>query len=336
MGKVITSAGLNEFIETGKHDVIKDHQEPKLTQKPVEPVKVEAKAEPKLEEKEALIEADGDLMPEETLEQARMKIAKKHRELKAEKAAHQRTREERSENERMAETQFNERRLVESERDKLKREVEELRSRTPVQPVQELKPPDKADAKFQDEKGQFDWAKFTDAQAEYRVEKYKADQQQIENQRIQADIQAKVDERIKAAKEKYPDFVEVVGAQDRRDVPDYIMQYMRESEQGAEMVYYFANNREELTKIGKLSPILAIERLGKLSVRFEPKVEDKVPEKVEQADTAQAVRTSSAPPPITPISTNGAGTVNTDPSKMDPKQLRAFRKAEWEAKHRRG
>ena len=108
--KVVTSAGLNEFIESGKTENMTPPKEaPKEEAKPEQVV---AKAEPKTEEKEVPVEADGDLMPEETLEQAKAKIAKKHRELKAEKALRQRIQEERDENERLAENQYNQRRLV--------------------------------------------------------------------------------------------------------------------------------------------------------------------------------------------------------------------------------
>ena len=105
------------------------------------------------------------------------------------------------------------------------------------------------------------------------------------------------------------------------------MQFLAESEQVGELTYYFAKNREELTKILKLSPIMALARLGKVEARFESKdevkSEPKVEPKVEKAEI-KVERTSTAPPPIVPISGQGAGTVVSDPSRMDFKQLRAF------------
>jgi hypothetical protein len=41
-----------------------------------------------------------------------------------------------------------------------------------------------------------------------------------------------------------------------------------------------------------------------------------------------------APPPITPISSQGSGTVVTDPSKMDFKQLRAYERDKQRSKRR--
>lgn len=332
MAKVITGAGLNEFIESGKHETIAPHK----TEAPKPEAKVEEKprAEAKIEEKEPPVEADGDLMPEETLEQARAKIAKKHRELKAEKAAHQRTREERLENERLAESQFNERRLVESERDRLNREIQELKGRAAPVEEPQVKPPSKEDPKFLNEKGEFQWDKFTDAQAEYRIDKYKAEEASKAQAIEQAALDAKVMERVEVAKAKYPDFMEKLHSQEeRKDVPPYIVQFLRESEQGADIAYYFTDNREELTKISKLSPIMALERLGKLAARFEPK-DDKVETtpKVEKADKVETPRTSTAPPPITPLSGASSGTVITDPSKMSFQQLRAYEREKGKRK----
>ncbi len=325
MGKVITGAGLNEFIESGKHEVIKAHVEPKKESKdpPAVPPKASEPASDSVTA-EPLVEADGDMMPEETLEQARAKIAKKHRELKAEKALRQKIQSERDENEKLAENQFNERRLVEGERDKFKRELEELQSRAaPVKEEPEMKEPDENDPKYKDDKGNFVWKLFTKDQAAFEVAKAKAEAKADVEREQRAQLEAKVKERVEVAKEKYPDFVEVLQAQeDRRDVPNYIMQFMFESEFGADMAYYFGKNREELTKISKLSPIMAIARLGKVETKFE---------KVEKAETveapkveAPAVKTSTAPPPITPISASSAGNVVTDPAKMDFRQLRAY------------
>ena len=322
MAKVITSAGLNDFIETGKTETMKPAEKPKESKEPkVE--KVEEKVEAvKVEEKETPVEADGDLMPEETLEQAKAKIAKKHRELKAVKALRLKIQEERDENERLAESQYNQRRLVESERDKLGRELEELKLRAqPQQAAPELKAPDKDDPKFKNEKNEFQWDKFTDAQAEYRVEQFKAEQKEQQQTAERTALEAKAKERLDAAKAKYPDFEEKVALRDEKDIPPYVMQFLLESEQIGDLTYYFANNREELTKILKLSPIMALARLGKLEMRFEPKAET---EKVETPKVEKAEVRTSPPPPITPISGQGAGTVTTDPSKMDFKQLRAF------------
>ena len=325
MAKVVTSQGLNEFIESGKTENMKEAPKVEQTKEAPKLEQVETKVAPPPEEKETPVEADGDLMPEETLEQAKAKIAKKHRELKAEKALRQRIQEERDENERLAENQYNQRRLVESERDRLSGELEQLKIRAaPVPDANTIKAPDKDDPKFKNEKGEFQWDKFTDAQAEFRVEQFKRQQAEQAAQAAEAQIAVQVKTRMDAAAAKYPDFAEVINARTETDIPPYVMQFLKESEQVGELTYYFAKNREELTKILKLSPIMALARLGKIESRFEPKDDAKETPKVDVKVEPKAERTSTAPPPITPISSQSAGTVVTDPSKMDFKQLRAF------------
>ena len=49
---------------------------------------------------------------------------------------------------------------------------------------------------------------------------------------------------------------------------------------------------------------------------------------------SKAPERGGAPPPITPISAQGSGTVVTDPSKMDFKQLRAYEREKQRSKQR--
>jgi hypothetical protein len=324
MAKVISSDGLRDFIETGKHQTIENHKaeakaepakEPEAKTDPlkVDPIRAEEAAKLADEKDDGLDAEDADLA-----EKARLKINKKHREMKAEQALRIKKEELAAESERFAEQQFNERRLVESERDRLKQELADIKSRLPTQADNAPKAPDKNDAKWKNDKGEFEWDRFTEAQADFKVEQFKRQQAQERQAAEQAQITAALDVRVKKAVEKYPDFIEKVGSQDAKDVPPYLMQAMRERELGTDLAYYFATNRDELTRISKLSPIAALAELGRIETRFDVKTE---PVKTE---VTEPVKTSSAPPPITPINANGAGTVVTDPSRMDFKQLRAF------------
>jgi hypothetical protein len=49
----------------------------------------------------------------------------------------------------------------------------------------------------------------------------------------------------------------------------------------------------------------------------------------------KAPERGGAPPPITPISSQGSGTVVTDPAKMGFKELRAYERQKEAAKRRR-
>jgi hypothetical protein len=329
MPKVISSEGLNEFIETGKHQTIEPQKatpvKESVTTEPakiVDPLKVDpVKAE---EAKKLAEERDDGLDAEDAdlAEKARLKINRKHRELKAETALRIKREAEAAEAERFAEQQFNERRLVETERDRLKSELDTLKSRLPQAQADDApKAPNKDDPKFKNDKGEFEWDRFTEAQADFKVEQFKREQAKQAQEAQQAQIQAALNTRIEAATKKYPDFVEVVGAASEKDVPPYLLQAMREREMGTDLAYYFAKNRDELTRLSKLSPIAALAELGRIETRFDVATE---PTKTAEAVQIEPVKTSSAPPPITPINANGAGTVVTDPSRMDFKQLRAF------------
>jgi hypothetical protein len=120
------------------------------------------------------------------------------------------------------------------------------------------------------------------------------------------------------AKAKYPDFLEVVGKADTQ-VPNAVLQYITESQFGPDIAYHLASNPEAVAKISKLPPIKAIAEIGKLELTFEtPKAEKPEPKPVERG---------GAPPPITPLSGSGSGSVNTDPSKMSFKELREFERS---------
>ena len=316
-------------IETGKHQTIQPHKDTPVKEavkaeepKVVDPLKVEpVKA---AEAQKLAEERDDGLDPEDAdlAEKARLKINRKHRELKAETALRQKREAEAQEAERFAEQQFNERRLVETERDRLKTELDALKSRLPQTQADDApKAPDKNDAKWKNDKGEFEWDRFKEAQADFKVEQFKRQQAQERAQQQEAQIQAALTTRIDAAVKKYPDFVEKVSAASDKDVPPYLLQAMREREMGTDLAYYFATNRDELTRLSKLSPIAALAELGRIETRFDVKTETKP---AETTAVVEPVKTSSAPPPITPINANGAGTVVTDPSRMDFKQLRAF------------
>lgn len=340
MGKVVTSAGLQDFVQSGKVTHVTDHKpngkEPPLEVKQAAPVAelsdnkaptTESKqAEP--EQKAPAEDVNEGLEPDELefSEQIRKKIGKKHRAMKE-------AQESAAEAERFAEQQFNERKLAEKRAEEAERRAKELEAKVaPPAKEPELKAPDIKD--FTNDQGQVDWDKYTDAKADYRAElKWR----EKENERIQkenADKQAQTEAqwraRLQVAETKYPDFLKVVGAAETW-VPNAVLQYITESEYGADITYFLASHPEEAKSIAKLSPIAAIARVGKLETTFEK------PAKTEETPPAapKAPERGGAPPPITPISASGAGTVVVDPSKMDYKQLRAYeRQRALESKRR--
>jgi hypothetical protein len=102
-----------------------------------------------------------------------------------------------------------------------------------------------------------------------------------------------------------------------------VLQYMTGSDYIADVAYYLQKNPDFVEKLNKLNPLKAIAEIGKLELTFEKPVP-----KVETAPKA------GAPPPITPLSGNSSGIVQTDPAKMTFRELRAY-EAKREASKRR-
>lgn len=328
MGKVVTGAGLQEFIESGKVTHVPNHKPngaaPALEVKPtaavVELNDNKAAEAPKTVEPEAkapVEDLNEGLEPDELefSEQIRRKMGKKHRAMKE-------AQESAAEAERFAEQQFNERKLAEKRAEEAERRAKELEAKiAPPQKAPELKAPDIKD--FTNEQGQIDWDKYTDAKADYRAElkwrEKEAERATKEEAAQKAANEAQWRARLQVAETKYPDFLKVVGAAETW-VPNAVLQYITESDYGADLTYYLAKHPEEAKAIAILSPVKAVARIGKLETQFE-----KPAKPAETAPAAsKAPERGGAPPPITPISATGAGTVVVDPSKMDFKQLRAY------------
>jgi hypothetical protein len=329
MPKVVTGSGMQEFVETGKHEVIKPDRAKKEADAPVlEVAKAapvlevtpEAKDEPK-DEETGLEAEDSDLA-----ERAQKRISKKHREMKQAEALAKRLQGELDDTENFSKSQFERARMAEEKLTTLERELSELRSKATVAEVPKNQKPDAKD--FYDEKGQFKAFEYAEKLAEYSATKAVEDdrkRQTEERTKAEQNLIVKAFEaRLEKAREKYPDFKEVVGKADV-NVPPYIQQYMVESDFGGDLGYFFAKNPDVFEGITKLSPIKAIAAIGKLETQWEKKEE---PAKVE----TPVIPKAGAPAPIKPLATGGTAIIQVDPSKMDYKQLREYRRQERMAK----
>lgn len=334
MPKVVSGKGFDEFVQSGKHQVINDTKKPTEAPKvepPPEVKEVIAKAEaesaqaiaPKAEEDSGLEAGDEDLA-----ERAQQRIAKKHREMKQADALAKKLRAELDDTENFSKSQYQRAQLAEERAATLERELSELRSKAP-KPETGLKP-DHKDPKYYDAEGQFKAFEYAEDLSGYSATKAVDDdrkrQAEERSKAQQAEVAKAFDARIERAKEKYPDFKEVVGAADVA-VPDYIKSYIVESDFGGDLGYYLAKYPEDRERIFKLSPIRAIAEIGKLEVQWEKKPEAKVtPE--------PPPKPSGAPAPITPLSGSSTG-VNTDPAKMTPAELLRYTREREVARKRR-
>jgi hypothetical protein len=329
MPKVVSSKGLTEFVESGTHQTIDAK-----SQKAPEPT---AEVKEAVAQAEAASAAEISNEPEETglepgdedlAERARTRIAKKHREMKQADALAKKLRAELDDTENFSKTQYQRAIAAEEEAARLKVEIESLRGSTPKETTGALQSPDANDPIFRNEKGEFDLKKYEEARDKYVLARFKQEQAA---ERATADREAKLaafNARLERAREKYPDFKEVVGAADVQ-VPPYIQQYMVESDYGGDLGYFFAKNRAEFDRISRLSPIKAIAEIGKIEAQWE-KPEPEVKQPVAEVKAPKP----SAPAPITPLLGSGNAGVNTDPAKMSPKELLAYTREREAAKRR--
>lgn len=343
MGKVVTSQGLTEFVQSGTVTHVPDHKPKangapplevkkdapvvdvspeKAPEKPLEEAKKPAVAD---EHEEALTDEEKAL-PEKAqkeIQRSKRAVAKKHAEMME-------AREELAEAERFGELQFNEKKLLEQKIAALGAEVEALK---PKVTPKEDKPPEMKD--YTNEKGEVDWDKYTDAKSAFAAKeavKAERERQKDEQRAAQTEVlRAKHQTSEDAAKAAHPDWDRVMSEIEDTDIdkqPAFVLNFFSESENSGELRYYLASHPEEARRIAKLSPIRGIKELGKIEdLLVKPSEPAKAP--AGEGETKKV----GAPPPITPLSGSGTGSINIDPSKMNYKELREYERSRQRKKH---
>lgn len=335
MAKVVTSEGLTDFVQTGKAtEIIADQKRkapgaapaleivktPGTTELSPESGSNESAKDPK----EPVKAEDTGLEPEDhdLAERAQKRIGKKHYEMMTAKTEAAKAKAEAEESERFAENLFNEREEWKRKAEALEREANELKARvTPAAP--QAKEPNPDDPKYKDAKGEFDWLQFSRDNAAYAAKKAVEDERKERLEAQQRDAKAASDAafkaRMEAAVQKYPDWKPVVEKSTIM-LQNECLQFIARSEYGTDIAYFLAKNPEVAEKIRVLDPYVAIAELGILSDQFRKPANKPSSE----AAASKTVERPGAPAPITPISMNGAGSINVDPAKMTYKELRQY------------
>jgi hypothetical protein len=338
MGKVITSAGLNDFIATGKVEEIQSEKRPakvngtaepekKAESVPTEPVKEEPKKEePKAPDEDVADDEDTRAAAEQS-EKIKAAIARKNAVINRKHKEMREAKEAAEESERFAEGQYTRARLAEERAAKMERERDDLAAKVapPEKKVDLVKPDPQT---FYDDKGQFKAFEYAEELAAYSAKKAVADleKNQIE-QRKQVEAQAAEQaarERVAAATKKYPDFKEVLE-ESNVHTHNAVLQYMTGADHIGDIAYYLAKHPEFVEKINKLNPLKAIAEIGKLELTFEPKAKESSVKDEPAAVTA--TKAAGAPAPIKPLNASGSVNTNTDPAKMSFQELRAYERA---------
>lgn len=357
MGKVVTSQGLVEFVQTGKAEVVPNHK-PGSTEAPALEVtkgtpelnlsgagekkpEAEPAAQSKAEESDEALTAEEQQLPEKAqkeIQRAKRAVNKKHAEMKEALEAAQ-------EAERFAEAQYNERRLVEQRALAAEERLKELEGKSQPPPAEVAKPTidDKnADGtwKYRDASGNVDWDRYTDAKADFAADqKFKEHEQKQAEERAAVErdsAQARIKANADAVRKEHPDFDQVmrsVQSTPADRVPQFVLNYIFESENSARIAYYLAKNPAESQRIAQLKPITGIRELGKIEDSLT--VKPSPPANESPAGQGATHKPGAPPPPITPLSGSGTGSVNTDPSRMSFQELRAYHRAREREKRER-
>ncbi len=326
MGKVIESKGMVDFVQNGTVTHVPDHkpaksngQAPALEVKKEAPVQEigEKSAEKPVEKPTEVDKAlEKAIETEEAVptlsEESRKYVNKQHR-LRKE------AQEEAELSESLAREQFNRALMAEERAKALEAELSTLKKAPEVPKVEELKFP--LASEFVKD-SVFDQDAYQKAVSEYNKAETKRLLEDERQKTEMAQAVARVNQSWDASRKTHPDFDEVrskVEGTPADEFPQFVLNYIvKDSEDPGEVSYYLWSHPEDAQRIAKLPPIRAIAELGKLEARLSKPVEAKAPVK------EVAPERTGAPPPITPISATGSGTVNTDPSKMTFAELRAY------------
>lgn len=125
-------------------------------------------------------------------------------------------------------------------------------------------------------------------------------------------------ERVKSFADKTEDFNDVLEAVDHIPVSVTVQEIILSSENGPELMYELAKNKDEYARICKLPPIAAARELGKLESRLSPKAS-------EEKKTEEPKKITKAPQPIAPVGSKGGGVQKT-PESMNQQEYETWRR----------
>ena len=120
-------------------------------------------------------------------------------------------------------------------------------------------------------------------------------------------------EREEAARDKYDDF-EQVAYNNALPITTVMAQTIQASDLGPDIAYYLGSNVREAERISRLPQFLQAKEIGKIEAKL-------------ANDPAPVKKTTSAPPPIKPVTAKGTGAPVYDTT--DPRSISAMSASEW-------
>lgn len=151
---------------------------------------------------------------------------------------------------------------------------------------------------------------YADALAARKAEELLAKR---ELERQQMDVLEAYHDREEEARSKYDDF-EQVAYNPKLPISNAMAETIQASDIGPDIAYYLGSNPKEAARIAALnSPIIQAKEIGKIEAKL--------------ASEPVLRKTTSAPPPIAPISGRGSGAPSYDTT--DPRSIKNMTTSEW-------
>jgi len=136
---------------------------------------------------------------------------------------------------------------------------------------------------------------------------------QREAERERLDRLSAYQDREEAARDKYDDFEQVAYNPSLR-ITTVMAETIQESDVGPDVAYYLGSNPKEADRISRLSPFLQAKEIGRIEAKL-------------ASEPAPVKKTTSAPPPIKPVTARSAGAPARDTT--DPKSVKDMSTSEW-------
>lgn len=174
----------------------------------------------------------------------------------------------------------------------------------PAQPTQ-VKPETSSKPKSEDFESH---EEYVEALTDWKLDqKLNAERAKTKEEQVKTDFQSRVEkhvERVESFAAKHDDFHDLMEDVDDIPMSVTVQEVILASENGPELMYELAKNREEYKRICSLPALEAARELGRFEIRIAK------PESKDETKEIKQTKQTKAPPPIKPVGSKSAGAVS--------------------------
>lgn len=269
------------------------------------PAELEAKVEPPQDDAKDDEEGEDGLTPREKRELTAKMLKSVGKRVAQRKAA-----------EEFADAQYREKQAAESRVRDLEQQLNELKAKPVPEPAPDTSKPVRE--KFASE------SDYVEALVDWKADQKFA---QREAERREQEANGRMFKQLERAKELVPDFADVTSKANL-PVPEYVIEYMKESDLFAELGYHFAKNPEVIKRLSSLPAVKQLVELGKIEAKLAPFGATATKETTEPAREPSTLDTGFSPskarsdaPVIRPLTSGEGSQVEPDERDMDTRQM---------------